>query len=300
MILIELMQDSSEIVHYEQNGIPLYIRTANLSIYPDLSAPCHWHDDIEWIHIIHGKMCYYINGSRLVLNTNDSLMINSRQMHYGYAFENQDCRFSCVLFHPSLFGNNPTLLKKYVTPVLENSCPEYLHFCSEQENGKEISKILNEITDLKEHSPIGYEMEVIALMQRLWASLLQKEMLMPEQNNPAMQGDLRIQKDMVSFIYQHYHEKITLEEIACAGHVSRSKCCRIFKHYLQQTPIDFLNSYRLRVSCQLLCTTEQSVTEIALACGFNHLSYFSKNFYQVYGCTPREYRNQKISDGFQR
>ena len=88
-------------------------------------------------------------------------------------------------------------------------------------------------------------------------------------------------------------EKLSLDEIAASGNVSRSKCCRIFKHYLQQSPIDFLNAYRLKISCSLLTATDKSVTEIALACGFNNLSYFSKYFCQHYGCTPRAYRNRK-------
>ena len=37
---IEIMQDFSEIVHYEHTGIPLYIRTADLAVYPGMSAPC--------------------------------------------------------------------------------------------------------------------------------------------------------------------------------------------------------------------------------------------------------------------
>lgn len=49
---IELMNDFSEIVQYEHPPIPLDIRTASLSVYPGMSAPCHWHDDIEWIHIL--------------------------------------------------------------------------------------------------------------------------------------------------------------------------------------------------------------------------------------------------------
>ena len=59
---------------------------------------------------------------------------------------------------------------------------------------------------------------------------------------------------------------------------------------MQQSPVEFLNAYRLKISCQLLCTTRKSITEIAMLCGFNHLSYFSKYFMECYGCTPREYR----------
>ena len=61
LIRTELMPDSSEVIPYDRTGIPLYVRVAHLSSYYDMCAPCHWHDDIEWIYIINGKMRYYVN-----------------------------------------------------------------------------------------------------------------------------------------------------------------------------------------------------------------------------------------------
>lgn len=293
-ITMELMQDFSEIVHYERTGIPLYIRTADLSIYPGKSAPCHWHDDIEWIYMISGKMCYYINGKRILLNEKDSLMVNARQMHYGYSYQEQDCHFLCILFHPSLFGSNKVLLQNYVTPVMENADCEYLHFDSKQTRGQEIAEYLEQIRRLKEEEASAYEMQVIAVMLQLWSSLLQGSELTVQNDKGNRNSDLEIQKKMVSFLYQHFAEPITLNEIAASGNVSRSKCCLIFKHYLQQSPMDFLNTFRLKTSCSLLQNTEKSITEIAFSCGFNHLSYFSKLFFKSYGCTPREYRTNKM------
>lgn len=292
-VAIELMQDFSEIVHYEHTGIPLYIRIADLAVYPGMSAPCHWHDDIEWIYTISGKMCYYINGRRILLNENDSLMVNARQMHYGYSYMEHDCHFLCILFHPSLFGSNKTLLQKYVTPVIENADCEYLHFDSKQTRGQEIAEYLEQIRCLKERAANAYEMQAVAVMFQLWSSLLQCGELVAEDNKSGSNSDLEIQKNMVSFIYLHYAEQISLNEIAASGNVSRSKCCLIFKHYRQQSPVDFLNAFRLKTSCNLLRNTEKSVTEIAFSCGFNHLSYFSKLFIKNFGCSPREYRNQE-------
>lgn len=293
-IAIELMQDFSEIVPYEHTGIPLYVRTADLAGYPGMSAPCHWHDDIEWIYILSGKMCYYINGKKILLNEQDSLMVNARQMHYGYSCERQDCRFLCILFHPSLFGSNKTLLQKYVTPVMENAGCEYLHFHSKQTRGQEIAKFLEQIRCLKAGAENAYEMQIIAVMFQLWSSLLQCGELAIQDSKNDGNSDLEIQKNMVSFIYQHYAEQISLNEIAASGNVSRSKCCLIFKRYMQQSPVDFLNTFRLKTSCGLLRNTERSITEIAFGCGFNHLSYFSKLFYKNFGCTPREYRSNKM------
>lgn len=292
-VAIDLMQDFSEIVHYEHTGIPLYIRAADLSAYPGMSAPCHWHDDIEWVYMISGKMCYYINGKSVLLNEKDSLMVNARQMHYGYSYKEQDCRFLCILFHPSLLGGNKALLQKYVTPVIENADCEYLHFSSKQARGQEIAEYLEQIRCLKEGAANAYEMQAIAVIFQLWSSLLQCGEFVIRDSKSDRNGELEIQKNMVSFIYQHYAEQISLNDIAASGNVSRSKCCLIFKHYLQQSPVDFLNTLRLKTSCSLLRNTDKSITEIAFICGFNHLSYFSKLFIRSFGCTPREYRNSK-------
>lgn len=266
-VAIELMQDFSEIVHYEHTGIPLYIRTADLTVYPGMSAPCHWHDDIEWIYIISGKMCYYINGKRILLNEKDSLMVNARQMHYGHSYKEQECYFLCILFHPSLFGGNKTLLQKYVAPVIENVDCEYLHFHSKQTRGQEIAEYLEQIRCLKAEAANAYELQVIAVMFQLWSSLLQCGELVIADRKSESNSDLEIQKNMVSFIYQHYAEQISLNEIAASGNVSRSKCCLIFKHYLQQSPVDFLNTFRLKTSCNLLRNTEKVLQRLLLAVG---------------------------------
>lgn len=290
LIKTEIMPDSSEVIPYDNAGIPLYIRVAPLSAYYDMCALCHWHDDIEWIYIISGTMRYYVNGKRIVLNEGDSLMINARQMHYGYSYEEQDCYFVCILFHPSLFSGNQLLYEQYFTPFLENSALEYLHFCTENADGRKIAEELQKVVELKNHASPAYELQTAGIMIQLWGLLIQDGLLTASDHTKEPNQDLVIQKDMVSFIYQHYPEKISLSDIAAAGHIGRSKCCQIFRHYMQQSPVDFLNAYRLKISCQLLCTTPKSITEIAMLCGFNHLSYFSKFFMECYGCTPREYR----------
>lgn len=288
-----LMQDASEIISYDTIGIPLYIRKDSLSSYPDKRALCHWHEDIEFIHVIKGSMYYRVNGSRVLLQENDSIMTNARQMHYGYSCQNQDCSFSCILFHPKLFSCNQLLTQKYILPFTANSSLEFLHFDSLHPLHQEACDMLVRIADLKKQAQPGYEMAIIGLMNLFWSRLIQTSLIAAP--DPAPNTDLTLQRDMVSYIYQHYAEKVTLADIAAAGNVSRSKCCAIFKYYLQQSPIDFLNHYRLEVSCNLLKKQELNVTQVAVACGFNHLSYYSKLFCRNYGCTPSAYRTSLFS-----
>lgn len=288
---LEIMKDDSEIVHYDRSGIQLYIRCAKLSSYANMRALCHWHEDIEFIRVMSGKMNYYVNGKNILLNENDCLMVNARQMHYGYASNKTDCDFACILFHPQLFTGNKTLYQDYILPVLNNQNLEYLHFPWDEGGLPDVLQLLDRIICLKEQTVPGYEMEVIGNMHILWNRILQHPEIIPPAASDKNSTDLEIQKEMVSYIYQHYSEKISLTDIAAAGNICRNKCCVIFRHYLQQSPIEFLNSYRLKVSCSLLAETDDNITQIALSCGFNHLSYYSKLFLQNYGCTPSEYRN---------
>ena len=71
-IKIELMNDSSEVIHYEREGIRLCIREGTLSAHPGLRAPCHWHDDIECVHILDGCMAFSINGQEIVLHVGEA------------------------------------------------------------------------------------------------------------------------------------------------------------------------------------------------------------------------------------
>lgn len=286
----DLMQDNSEIVHYDTAGIPLYIRRGSLSDYPTMQALCHWHDDLEFIRIVSGEMNYRINDKKILLHEGDCLMVNSRQMHYGYAHCGRNCTFTCLLFHPTLFTGCVPLLQKDIQPVLDSSDPEFLLRRPGEKLHEEMAAALADITQLKEQAAPAYELEVIGRMQLLWSHLLREALLSSQSIPHQPDSELSIQRNMVSFLYAHYGEHLTLDDIAASGNVSRSKCCALFRRYLQQSPIDCLNHYRLEVSRNLLLQSEQSVTQIATACGFNHPSYYSKLFVRSYGCTPNAYR----------
>lgn len=291
--ITKIMRDASEIVRYDEVGIPLSIREGLLSAYPNHRALCHWHEDIEWVYIRSGQMNYYMNGKRVLLNTGEALMVNSRQMHYGYSENGQDCDFIRILCHPKIFITNSVLYQSYIAPVLSNPSLEYLHLKPEFPEDAEALQLLPEILRIKKEHPAAYEIEAAALLSLLWCRLLRSHPMMPnEAAAKPKEPDLLIQRDMVSYIYSHYSESINLDEIAAAGKVCRNKCCQIFRRYLNQSPIDFLNHYRLEVSCHLLNNTKLSIAEICTACGFNHQSYYSKIFLRTYSCSPRDFRKR--------
>lgn len=98
-------------------------------------------------------------------------------------------------------------------------------------------------------------------------------------------AQVRIQK-MLSYIYEHYTETVTLEDIARAANISRSEAGRCFNIYMGYSPIEALIQYRLQIVHKLLNETNLTLQEISVECGFNSVNYFSRQFRKTYGCAP--------------
>ena len=104
-------------------------------------------------------------------------------------------------------------------------------------------------------------------------------------NRVQLLNQIRLQK-MLNFIYSHYREHITLENIAQAGNVSRSEAGRCFKAFMNSSPIDVLIQHRLQMAGKMLDEKIYTVKEISDHCGFNSVNYFRRQFKLKYGVSP--------------
>ena len=95
---------------------------------------------------------------------------------------------------------------------------------------------------------------------------------------------------MMQYITAHFAQKVTLAGIAAAAGISKSEALRCFHKTLQTTPVQFLLHYRLGRARDRLLHTDDTVTAIAIACGFENISYFVRQFAAHFGMTPKAYR----------
>jgi len=288
---LRINSDGSEILDYDEAGIPIYIREGYLSHYPEYRALCHWHEDLEFIYVLEGGMDYYINGENITLTKGNILLVNAGRLHYGYSMDRQECRFYCIIFHPIILAPTKSMMKKWIDPITQNTELDYLLL----DKHEKMEELLTEIFRLKKNFKKTYELEVMSCFHKLWNYVYGATDIMPgevfdNEKQKDAEAELVAQRKMTAYIYQNFSENLTLEEIAESGGVCRSKCCQLFKKYVGQSPMEFVNAYRLECSQNLLQATDMNITDICMGCGFNHLSYFSKQFRIKYGCTPREYR----------
>ena len=106
-------------------------------------------------------------------------------------------------------------------------------------------------------------------------------------------------EDAIRYIAQNYALSITLEDVAKIINLSPTYLSKKFKKVTGMTFKEYVNYIRLKQASQALLTTDNSITEIAVDCGFNSSNYFKDLFRKVNGVSPRTFRKQSKTYLFQ-
>lgn len=94
----------------------------------------------------------------------------------------------------------------------------------------------------------------------------------------------------LDFLNEKYGEKISIRDLATSAGCSVSHFSRLFKDETGIAPSDYVMKVRLDRAKRMLRADEMSVTQIALACGFNSSAYFSHCFSRAFGISPSDFR----------
>ena len=251
----------------------------------------HWHDEIEIIRIRKGSIHCHVNDSDVLLNPGELCFINYDTLHRVYNTEDVTGDLDVLTVKTEMLSHNREIYEKYILPIIRN--PDFAHVQMDGRNSyaKLISDIFDALYDLIAERPAGYELDVIGYIYMIFRRLYQ--VYISETDIPvSYNSDIALQRRMTAYIYEHYNEKITLDDIAGAAGVSRSKCGNLFTKFTQKTPVNFLNSYRLEMGSKLLLSSDEPISYIANACGIGEQSYFNRLFMKEFGCTPLEWRKK--------
>lgn len=99
-------------------------------------------------------------------------------------------------------------------------------------------------------------------------------------------------EEVLQYIVKNFAQQITLEDAASLIHLTPTYFSHKFKKITGLTFKEYLNYIRIRQSCQMLIGSDDSITTIALNCGFNSSNYYKDCFRRIYGVSPREFRKR--------
>jgi len=283
-------QSLKELTEHRTVVLPLacYETTINQNVHGYI--PLHWHDEIQFVFVIKGEALFQINEEKCVVQEGDGIFLNSGCLHMAEDYNESDCTYICLNVSPH-FVLSQELYNTYVYPYIQATNQPYVYLNAKDSWGRNILDLIFKIYLLiKEKLPL-YELDVTVQLASIWKSLIIHGFQL-EYDQTEIAKSQRM-KEMLHWIHQHYHEKIRLEDIAQAGQLSRSECCRYFKRMLKETPMNYVTNHRIHQSLILLQQETSNVTEVAYEVGFNSTSYFIDQFRKIMNMTPLAYKKSK-------
>ena len=242
MMSLEVFSDMSERLNHNIAGFPLYARSGELRNYDRYAAACHWHPDLEFLLVLDGSMDYFVNCRHLHMDAGEGIFVNSKRLHYGYSKDNTDCSFLVVVVHPSLLGAETSVGKRYFDSKFNTGTEDCIlltdHSGWQGKAIKTISFVYEEMR-LDTVNPL----RLISSIASLCADV--SEHIKSVSSQQTDKHAWLAVWNMTGFIQSNYASKITLDDIAIAGSVCRSKSCILFSKYIGQTPNAYLTQYRI-------------------------------------------------------
>ncbi len=155
----------------------------------------------------------------------------------------------------------------------------------------EIIKLMisQEKTDQIRYKIIGYYKMYI---QDLFRMILKEKYLDIKKLNP--DDYLNRIYLIVDYTYEHFKEKITLDDLATITGISTHRLSHFIKEVLGVSYREFLQISRFEHALKLLKETDRSVIDIALDCGFSDHKYLNKMMKEKFNTTPLKYRKNMI------
>ncbi len=241
----------------------------------------HFHEEIELVYVVSGTVSVTTESGTQVLHANDICFFMPGEIHSFVSNEANQ------LYIFKLFAKN------YVEPLdftLIRLTENVVRMDSPLHNAllSDIQTIAYEAAQKK----AGYEFSIRAASNHI--------LMLVARHIPYLQIDIGHKKELATklvffkavndFIEEKYNEPISLEEISNYCNLSKYYFAHHFKKVTSMSFMEYLTTYRLRKSLDMLILSSDSITSIAAKCGFSNTRSFNRMFKKQFAMTPTEYK----------
>lgn len=246
----------------------------------------HWNSELEWLRVEQGILDYRTADTTVRLQAGDGLFCNARVLH---RLESpQGAHIPNLLFLPELLApRQSAVYQAYVAPVLASGRGLAVLRAGEPADAPVLAALQAALDAARGGDALDIQLAVLALWRAFVRAQGAAFAAAPAGRDALAQARVMA---MMQYITAHFAQKVTLAGIAAAAGISKSEALRCFHKTLQTTPVQFLLHYRLGRARDLLLHTDDTVMAIAIACGFENISYFVRQFAAHFGMTPKAYR----------
>lgn len=274
---------------------PIYLSEYGLKIIyrfrfqPDsITFNLHWHEQMELLRIWEGTLILTCANLHLTLHAGEVAVISSQMLHTGIAGP-EGVMYDVVQIDFALLENSTQIAATYLRPLWDGSCqfaPSTSH--------PQILERLDAIVEARRNPEQQHPIQLLGALYDL-GGLLYKHcgildvLGLPEQNHLG---------GVITYINEHYTEDISSATLSQMFGHNEAYFCRKFKKHTGLTVMQYIQILRMEKARKLLEETEQSVQDIAVACGFSDVAYFNKRFKALYRITPTQMRQRAQQNSY--
>lgn len=277
-------------------GMPLRYYYVNSSDEKDLVMFAHWHNEIEIQIFLNGSAAITIDNKEFNVEKNDIVFIPSQSIHFGCA-KSVSLEVHNFVFHTEVMCslNHDSSVQKYFLPFINRTAkiPYVIH--TTDKGYAALRKCLDEIVTLTNSKPKCYELLIRNHLINFFINLYLHDYVQTKATSSVADKNYLAVKNAITYIERNFSKPLTVDEIAAQAGFSKSRFMSIFKEFTNTTCKKFINNCRMESAKQMLIETNQTVLNIAVACGYNNISLFNREFKKAYGSTPLEFRKSNRS-----
>lgn len=252
--------------------------------HPRYNMDLHWHTQCEIIKILEGEFSLILNDKKILSKAGDILFIHDGVVHGGTPI---NCVYECIVFDMSLLLKKNITCTKLLSDIINHN--KVIDTIISGHN-KHIEICCNYLFEAINSKEPGFELIVQGSLYNLLGMILRTGLYKTKSiSTKRSSTSLQQLKTVLTLLEENFSEPLTLEDLSKSVGMTPKYFCRFFHQMTNKTPIEYLNYYRVDVACELLLTKDVCITDVALDCGFNDVSYFIKTFKKYKGITPKQY-----------
>lgn len=264
--------------------------TASETAQPHQEERVHNHACLELVSVLHEGGYLLYDGHKYPLHRGDVWIINNQDYHMSYNTGGLQIRV--LVFHTDLIWNAGGTDHEYLKAFFDHRKDAIPVLPAETVTACGIDCCIDAIVQEWQEKQPGYRVMIRAELLKLLGLIYRccEKADRFSHTSPHLWRSYHALLPVIDHINSNLQQSLSLKEAAAMAHMSESHFAAEFRKITQSSFSKYILEKRLQQACALLATTPLAVTEIALQCGFNTISYFNRAFKGRFGLSPGEYR----------
>lgn len=267
---------------------PIHMNQIWMKKYHNSNEHYHWHDFYEISCVCHGRANCFVDGECYPVREGDIVVFNSGAVH-GWEME-EDVELLVLTFSEKIITSD-----RYIDGEILNFFHNLTNNFTNILNGKldatkaiqaSIYNAWNEWSNEELGKNLIVKAELLKILTYMNRYFIEGNVDFEKLRRK--RRELKRLDQVLKYIDLHYMEKLTVEQVASVANMSPGHFSKLFHKIMGQKYIDYIIQKRIYRAKELLETTDRTVIDIAMECGFNNNANFYRMYRKFFQKSPRE------------